>query len=213
MKILIVDKHILFRNGLASMLSEVPGFSIIDGAGTAKDALAKTLEHNPDVILMNIRLPDGNGLDLIKDILYRNPEVKIVILSEQEDKDYFLTAIRNGARGFLNKNIPLSDLTTSIRNLNSGQVAITREMTKDLVDEIQRTGKISKSDIIDYRALTFRETEVLKLLGDGLGNDKIADLLYISPNTVRVHVHRILKKLNLRNRREAYHFINRNNSS
>jgi two-component system response regulator NreC len=191
------------------MLSEVPDFSVVGGAGSAKDALAKTMKHHPDVILMNIDLPDGNGLDMIKEILYRRPGTKIVILSEYEDENYFFAAIQNGAKGYLQKNIPLSALTKSIRVLGNSQVAITRKMTKALVDEVQRSAKVSKTDQIDYRVLTFREAEVMKYLGDGSSNKEIAEQLSISSNTVRVHVNKILKKLNLRNRREVYHFIRR----
>ena len=215
MKILIVDKHILFRDGLASMLSEQPDFSVVGSAGSVKDTLAKTMEYYPDVILMDINLPDGNGLDLIKDILYRRPETDIVVLAEDEEddkeKDKFLIAIRNGAKGYLRKNIPLSELIKSIRALEHGQVAITRRLTKELVIEVNRVGKIRKDDKVDFGDLTFRELEVMKHLGDGSSNKKIAKQLSISENTVRVHIYNILKKLNLRNRREVYHFLRRQN--
>jgi len=176
-----------------------------------KGTLEKTLELNPDVILMNISLPDGNGLDLIKEILYRKPETKIVILSEREEEYCFLTAMRNGAKGFLQKNIPVSKLVKSLQALSDGQVAISRKMTKELVDEVQRVGKVRRTDNIKKGILTFREIEVLKCLGDGSSNKEIAAHLSISENTVRVHVSNILKKLNLRNRREVYHFLRRQN--
>lgn len=211
MKILIVDKHILFRDGLASVLSKQPGFTVIGEAGTIKSALEKTLEHNPDLVLMNINLPDGNGLDTIKEILNHRPETKIVILTKHDNEDYFLRAIRNGANGYLLKNIPVGELIKSISALEYGQVAISRKMTKQLVDELHRIGNGSKPDTSRFDVLTFREVEVLRYLGDGFSNGEIADQLSIAENTVRVHVHSILKKLNFRSRREVYHFIRRQN--
>ena len=207
MKILIVDKHILFRDGLASMLSEQHGFNVVGSAGTADEALRKTRAHIPDVILLNIYLPDGNGIDLIGEILDLAPKAKIVILTESEDNTHLLAAIREGAKGFLRKNIPGSELVKSIRALDHGQAAITRKMTGFLVEELNRVGKAASPDKAGIKHLTFREEEVLKCLGAGFSNHEIADKLSISNNTVRVHVHRILKKLNLRNRREAYHFV------
>jgi DNA-binding NarL/FixJ family response regulator len=201
MKILIVDKHILFRDGLKSVLSKQPGFTVIGEAGTIKSALEKTLEHNPDLVLMNINLPDGNGLDTIKEILYHRPETKIVILTKHDNEDYFLRAIRNGADGYLLKNIPVGELIK----------AISRKMTKQLVDELHRVGNGSKPDTSRFDLLTFREVEVLRYLGDGFSNGEIADQLSIAENTVRVHVHSILKKFNFRSRREVYHFIRRQN--
>jgi DNA-binding NarL/FixJ family response regulator len=211
MKILIVDKHILFRDGLKSMLSEQPDLKIVGSAGSIKDALAKTVEYHPDIVLLNIDLPDGSGLELIEEILVRRPETNIVVLSEQEDEDMFLAAIRKGAKGYLQKNIPISELIKSIRALSAGQVAVTRRMTKELLNEVQRVSRVRRTKEIDYGVLTFREMEVMKCLGVGNSNAEIADQLSISENTVRVHVYKILKKLNLRNRREVYHFYRRQN--
>jgi DNA-binding NarL/FixJ family response regulator len=93
MKILLVDKHVLFRDGLASMLSKEPAFPIVGEAGTINDTLEKILDHDPDLVLMNYTLPDGISLDTIKDILYHRPETKIVIPTKHNNEDYFLTAI------------------------------------------------------------------------------------------------------------------------
>jgi DNA-binding NarL/FixJ family response regulator len=209
MNILIVDKHILFRDGLASMLSGQAGFTIVGEAGTVRDAVEKTVKLEPDAVLMNIALPDGNGLDAIKDILYKRPDTKVVILTDEGEEDYFLTAVKNGAKGFLPKNIPVTELIKSLRALERDQVAISRKMTHHLVDELQRVGKVHNLEDFELEVLTSREVEVLKYLGDGSSNREIASQLSISPNTVRVHVNNILKKLNLNNRREVYHFVRR----
>jgi two-component system NarL family response regulator len=207
LKILLVDNHILFREGLASVLSEEPGLTISGQTGCVEEALEKINQFQPDVVLMNIVLPDGSGLEAIRSILNRSPKTKIVILTEQEEETDFLSAMRRGAKGFLRKDIPVSELIRSLHGLEKGELAISRVMTKKLVDELHRVGKANGHVDSKIDVLTLRELEVLKTLGDGCSNGEIADQLSISRNTVRVYVHKILKKLNFRSRREASQYI------
>ncbi|MGD8751205.1 MAG: response regulator transcription factor [Anaerolineales bacterium] len=203
MKILTVDDHVLFREGLASLLSEHPDFTVVGEAGTAREAVAKALELKPDLVLLDLNLPDGSGLDVIKSILSRRPETKIVILTIHEAEDLLLAAIRNGAIGYILKNTPVSELLLSLRALGRGEAALSREMTTRLVNGVHQLEKTLNKDDPELEVLTSREMEVLQLLGARATNREIADQLVIAKNTVKVHVHNILKKLGLKSRLKA----------
>ncbi|MEM2126120.1 MAG: response regulator transcription factor [Candidatus Methanosuratincola sp.] len=209
MKILIVEDHVLFREGLVSLLEKHHDFSIVGEAETAKDAIRKATESKPDLILMDIELPDGSGLEAVKTILDRLPETLIVILTIHETSNLLLEAIRAGARGFLLKNTPVNHLIASLKAIQRGEAAISRTLTTRLVDEVSRTGRDSQKDETVSSDLTLREMDVLRELASDASNKEISERLYISENTVRYHVHKILAKLNLNNRREAARFARR----
>jgi DNA-binding NarL/FixJ family response regulator len=202
-KILIVDDHNLFREGLVSLLSDFPDMFVVGEAGTVRGAVDKTVELNPDLVLLDISLPDGSGIDALRDILAHRPETKVVMLTIYEADDLLLSAIRNGAVGYLLKNIPISKLVKALRSLANGEVAISRRMTTRIVEEFSRIGKTHDFGNHNADMLTMREMEILQILSTGATNQNIADHLVLSENTVKVHVHNILEKLNLRNRREA----------
>jgi two-component system nitrate/nitrite response regulator NarL len=157
---------------------------------------------------MDTHLAGGNCLDLIDEILSHRPETEIIILSDDKDNEHFLPAIRHGARGYLRKDVPTTELVKSIQVLTKDQVAISREMIRVLMDEVHRLGDIetngTESAIPDR--LTPREKEVLQYLIEGFTNNEIAVQLSIAENTVRVHVGSILRKLKMKNRREIYQF-------
>ncbi len=206
MKILTVDDHVLFREGLVSLLSEHPDFIVVGEAGTAREAVAKALELKPDLILLDLNLPDGSGLDVIKSILSRQPEMKIVILTIHESEDLLLAAIRNGAIGYILKSTPVSELLLSLRALGRGEAALSRTMTARLVNGVHKLDKALKEDDPDLEVLTPREIEILQLLGARATNQEIADQLVIAKNTVKVHVYNTLKKLGFKSRQEAGKF-------
>ena len=203
-KVLVVDDHNLFREGLASLLAKQDDFHVVGEAGSVRDAIEKSRLLNPDLILMDISLPDGTGLEATKAILDFKPEVKIVMLTIHEADDLLFIALRNGAIGYLLKNIPAKELLKSLRALERGEVALSRTLTGRIVKEFRRVGNAQVYSDQSLSDLTKREIEVLKFLGLGSTNGEIAQNLYISENTVKVHVHNILKKLKLRNRSEAY---------
>ena len=209
MKILVVDDHILFREGLVSLLSNYPDFSVVGEAGTVSEAIKKTMELNPDLVLLDISLPDGSGIDALIDILAYRSDIKVVMLTIYERDDLLLASIRNGAVGYLLKNIPTSKLLMTLRGLANGEAALSRTMTARVVEEYQRIGRTSEFGDNNLNILTMRELEVLQLLGIGATNQDIADRLVLSENTVKVHVHNILEKLKLRNRREAAQYVRR----
>lgn len=209
MKILIVDDHVLFREGLVSLLEKQPNCSVVGEAGTIHEAIERSIELQPDLVLLETDLPDGNGLEAIRGILAKRPDTNIVVLAQYDSKDLFISAIRNGARGYLPKKIPMAKLVLSLQALGRGEAVIPRNMTSYLVDEIQKVANTYPDDRIDIDFLTPREKEVLQLLSVNATNQEIADHLTISKNTVKAHIHNILDKLNLQNRNQAGKFARR----
>lgn len=209
MRVLIVDDHVLFREGLVSLLKAQPDITVLGEAGCVSEAIAMAHELEPDLILMDFGLPDGTGLDATQAILAEQPEAKIVFLTVHEQDDRLFAAIRNGAKGYLLKNVPVSKLLDYLRGVQNGEAAISPTMTSQILDEFARLGKAFDSDAAELGELTPRELEVLRELATGATNQEIADRLVITDNTVKVHVRNILAKLDLPNRRAAADFARR----
>ncbi len=209
MRILIVDDHVLFREGLVSLLKAQPDITVIGEAGCVHEAVAMARELGPDLVLMDFGLPDGTGLDATQAILADRPEINIVFLTVHEQDDRLFAAIRSGAKGYLLKNVPVSRLLTYLRGVECGEAAISGAMTSRILDEFARLGSARASGQAEVRELTSREIVILKELTTGATNREIASRLFISENTVKNHVGNILTKLNLRNRREAASFAHR----
>jgi len=200
MKIIIVDDHVLFREGLAAIVRSESDFEIVGQAGTVREAIELASALKPDMILMDFGLPDGTGVDATRSILAKHPRCKIVFLTMSEDDERLFAAIRSGAKGYLLKNMRPAKLISTLRSVQQGESALSRSMTLRLMEELARTKALSpKSD----PTLTRRELEVLRELACGLSNQEIAESLFISENTVKYHVHSILETLNLSDRRDA----------
>lgn len=199
MKIVIVDDHVLFREGLASIIGSEPGIEIVGMAGTVDEAIQMTGLHRPDVILMDFTLPDGTGADATRQILSEHPECKIVFLTMSEQDEDLFDAIRSGAKGYLLKNMQPQKLVVALRSVHRGESALSRSMTMRLMEELSRT---KKPEVFQDVTLTHREVEVLRTLASGKSNQEIATELFISENTVKYHVHSMLGKLGVNDRRE-----------
>lgn len=203
MKVLLVDDHVLFREGLVSLLNSQPDFQVIGEAGAVQEAISMVRSLKPDLVLMDFGLPDGTGLDATKIILANYPEVKIVFLTVHEEDDRLFAAIRCGAKGYLLKNVPVVKLLAFLRRIEHGEVAISSAMASRILAEFARTEPTRGRERMETGELTIRELEVLRELALGASNREIAERLVIAENTVKNHVRNILAKLNLRNRREA----------
>ncbi|MGD8795024.1 MAG: response regulator transcription factor [Anaerolineae bacterium] len=209
MRILLVDDHVLFREGLASLLASQPDLELVGEAGSVAGVIALARKLRPDLVLMDFGLPDGTGLDATEAILKDRPETKIVFLTFHDDDERLFAAIRKGAKGYLLKNVSTSELLSYLRGVEQGRAAITPDMTSRILEEFSQSRPPTGASGTALADLTPREVEVLRLLTTGATNFELAERLVISENTVKNHVSSILSKLNLKNRREAASFARR----
>jgi two-component system NarL family response regulator len=203
MKIMIVDDHVLFREGLASIISHEKDITIAGLAGSVKDAVELADQTRPDIVLMDFGLPDGTGADAARAILSNHPACKIVFLTMSEEDEHLFSAVRSGAVGYLLKNMRPANLVAAIRAVHHGESAISRTMTLRLLGELAHPGPAGQPDSLAGNHLTPREKEILRELADGGSNKEIAQRLFISENTVKYHVHALLGKLNVKDRTAA----------
>ncbi len=204
LKILIIDNNILFREGLTNLLQREAGIQVVGEAGSISEALEEIKGIEPDIALVEAELPDMEDFNGIRLLRGRHPQMQVVLVSTHPSEDLLIYAVRNGARGYLYKNCSLTKFMAAIRALERGEAVIPRAMVGRLLDEFIRLTSTGEQDGLGM--LTPREVDVLCELGRGRSNRQIAERLAIAENTVKVHVHNILEKLNLRNRRQAARF-------
>lgn len=202
-KVMVVDDHILFREGLIGIFRAVPDYQIVGEAGSVQEAIENAYMLQPDIILMDFSLPDGTGPDATEMILKELPECKIVFLTVHEGDENLFAAIRAGAKGYLPKNIAGSSILASLRSLEQGEMAIPRKMTSRIVNEFSHSNLQNTMNEKLIAKLSPRELDVLRELEPGVSNSEIAERLFLSENTVKHHIRNILSKLEVKNRREA----------
>lgn len=210
MKILLVDYHILFREGIASLLMHEPGIEIVGAVSSIQQAASRLTDFQPDLILMEFGDDVTADLLAVKNITSCCPDSLIVLLSNRDPDNILVEALRVGIKGYISKDSSFDKVMASIRGLERGEMALSRSMTRRAIDLLflNRQDRNIQTKIFDQ--LTSRELEVLKIMASGASNRLIADRLSISENTVKIHVHKILKKLDVRNRREAARLANQN---
>lgn len=208
-KILIVDDHVLFREGLVSLLRGQSEFNIVGEASNIAQALQLVQDLEPEIVLMDFSLPDGTGADAARKILADQPNTKIVFLTIHESDEFLYEAVRSGAQGYLLKNLPVSKLLASLRGLENDEAAISRKMMGRLMEGFRQTVPVQLA-VEGPEKLTSREIEVLQELSSGASNREIADTLVISVNTVKNHVHNIMSKLEINNRQDLIDYARRN---
>ncbi len=205
-RLLIVEDHVIMREGLVSLLVSQPDFEVIGEAGTVAEAISLSQELKPDLILMDYGLPDGTGLEATRAILGENPDINIVFLTVHEADDDLFAAIRYGAKGYLLKNIAVGKMVDALRGMVRGEAPLSRKMTSQVLTEFARTQSPDGDDMLSEGLLTPRELEVLAEICTGSSNKEIGDKLFISPNTVKNHIHNMLEKLGLSNRHELANY-------
>jgi two-component system, NarL family, response regulator NreC len=200
-RLVLVDDHVVVRSGLRMLLDGISDIEIIGEGGTAQQAMEVVKVLRPDVVLMDIGLPDSSGIDAARAIKERYPDIAIVALTIHEDEEYFFKMLEAGASGYVPKRAAPEELLTAIRAAAAGEVYLYPSMAKLLVrGYLGQDSPTSESTGIDQ--LTPREQEVLQHLADGASNDEIANVLNISPKTVARHRENIMRKLNLHSRTE-----------
>lgn len=200
-RVLIVDDHALVREGLRALLEAQPDIEVVGEATNGEEAVNKTREIQPDIILMDITMPVMNGLEATRHIRQDNPEVKILILTMHESDDYFFKILEAGASGYFIKGGSSRELISALQVVWRGDVFIYPTMVRRLLsDYLQRVKE--GQDEGSYDGLTNREREILKLIAEDHTNQEIADLLVLSVATVQTHRAHLMRKLGLRNRTE-----------
>jgi two-component system response regulator NreC len=204
-RLLLVDDHAVVRSGLRMLLSSESDVEIVGEAGTAAEAITAAGTVRPDVILMDIGLPDLSGIEATREIKKRFPKVSIVALTIHEDQEYFFKMLEAGASGYVPKRAAPDELLTAIRAAASGEVYLYPSLAKLLV-----TDYLNQEHPADEKArldgLTEREREVLRYLAEGTSNEEIAVSLVISPKTVERHRENIMRKLNMHSRTELVRY-------
>ncbi|ACZ37682.1 response regulator [Sphaerobacter thermophilus] len=200
--LLLVDDHALFREGLASLLSYQPDFTVVGEAASGEEAVERARELVPDVVLMDIDLPGIDGIEATRRIKRQLPEVRVVMLTVYDDHERLFQSIKAGAQGYLIKNIRSAELLDQLRGLARGEAAISRRMAARILEEFARLER--QAEILEPDGgLSPREVEVLELVALRLSNKEIAARLSISEHTVKNHLKNILAKLQLSSRRQA----------
>ena len=206
-KVLIVDDHALFRQGVRNTIEREEEFEVVGEAENGMEALAKARELKPDLILMDINMPHGNGLEAVSVIKRELPGVRIIMLTVHDGDANLFEAIKRGAEGFLSKNVRAKALLDSLRGVMRGEAALSRCMAGKILQEFARLAEMEAGHIASR--LTSREKEVLQKISEGLSNREIGLSLCISENTVKAHVASILRKLHLQTRSEAAAYARR----
>ncbi len=202
--VLLADDQEILRRGFRTVLELAGDFTIVAEAGTGRQATMLALQTRPDVILMDVRMPDGDGIQATKDILAALRETRIMILTTYDLDEYAFAGLRAGASGFLLKDVQPSHLIDSIRAIAEGDAAMSPRVARRMLDLFgHKLPDESDPDTDPLAALTRREREVLILLAQGLSNAEIAARLYLSTATIKTHVGNVLRKLGLRDRVHA----------
>jgi two-component system response regulator NreC len=195
-RLIIADDHAIVREGLVSLLEGEADLTVVGQAGTGKEALSLARQHRPDLALLDITMPDMNGLEATRQIKQEQPDVEVLILTMHEEEAFFFEALRAGAAGYVLKGAHGDELLTAIRAVRQGGI----HLSPNLAGELVRDYLDHQPDPSSDNPLTPREQEVLTLIAKGYSNSEIAELLTLSVNTIKTHRSRIYDKLDLHDR-------------
>jgi DNA-binding NarL/FixJ family response regulator len=199
-RVLIADDQTLLRGSVRLLLDSQADMTVVGEAGNGNEAIALAARDTPDVVLMDIRMPELDGLAATRTIAREQPAVRVLVLTTFDLDEYVYGALRAGASGFLLKDTPPPDLVAAIRVVASGEALLAPGLTKRLIEEFARIPHLDRRPTTELSMITDREKEVLELVGRGLTNQEIAARLILSPATVKTHVGRLLTKLGARDR-------------
>jgi DNA-binding NarL/FixJ family response regulator len=203
--VLVVDDHTLFRDGLSAILTTVPDIEVVGEAGTGREAVAQVKALAPDVVLMDINMPDLNGIEATQQILAAKPDTGIIMLTMLEDNDSLFAAMCAGARGYILKGADKAEVLKTIRAVANGEALFGPAIASRLTSFFQNSGGVAHQNegVSPFPDLTDREREVLELIAQGENNQEIAQRLHISAKTVSNHISNIFNKLQVADRAQA----------
>jgi two-component system response regulator DevR len=201
LRIVIVDDHEVVRIGLRALLDRHPSFTVVDEASTAHEAVQKALQHRPEVVVMDIRLPGGSGISACREIVAQAPEVKVIMLTSFAEDDMLFEALAAGAAGYVLKQIGGDDLIRAIEAVGRGEALLDPTLTQRVFMRVREAAR--KDEAAAFAELTEQELRVLAQVAEGKTNREIAQALFLGEGTVRNYVSSILSKLHVANRVEA----------
>jgi len=199
-RVLIVDDDDLMRAGLAAVLSSDPTIAVVGEAATGREAVERARRLSPDVVLMDVRMPDLDGIAATRELASAAPAARVLILTTFEQDDYIFGGLRAGASGFLLKRTRPEELIAAVHTIAAGDSLLSPSVTRRVIDDMARRPTMTITDERALDELTPRELEVLQLIAKGLSNPEIANALVVEESTIKTHVKRILMKLHLRDR-------------
>jgi DNA-binding NarL/FixJ family response regulator len=200
-RILIVDDHAVVRIGLKTVLANATGFRVVGEAGTVNDAITLAVQARPDVVLMDVRLPDGSGVEACRRIKADNPDIRVVMLTSYQDEEAIVGSVMAGASGYLLKQADAERLIQAIRDAAAGESSLDPRAAGTLLTQFRELS--AKQAEAELAGLTDRERRMLALIAEGYTNRAIGEVLHLSEKTVRNHVSQLLRKLGFQRRSQA----------
>lgn len=205
LRLLVVDDHEVVREGLVALLSRREEFQVVAEAGTVAEALAAARRFEPDLVVMDVRLPDGSGIEACREIRAELPTTRVVMLTSYPDEEAVLSAILAGASGYLLKQVRGRDLVSALEAVGRGDSLLDPAVTERVLERVRRMANGNERD--ELSDLTAQERKILLLVADGKTNKEIASEVFLSDKTVKNYVSSILSKLNLQRRAQAAAFV------
>ena len=213
--LLVVDDHEVVRQGLVALLDRREGFQVVAEAGTVAEAIAAARRFEPDLVIMDVRLPDGSGIEACREIRAERPATRVLILTSYPDEEAVLSAIVAGASGYLLKQIRARDLVAALESVGRGESlldpAVTEKVLERVLDRVRRLATGDRPD--ELAQLTDQEQKILMLVAEGKTNKEIASEVFLSDKTVKNYVSSILSKLNLQRRAQAAAYLAKRHST
>jgi DNA-binding NarL/FixJ family response regulator len=206
LRLLVVDDHEVVRQGLAALLDRRERFQVVAEAGSVAESIDQARRYQPDIVIMDVRLPDGSGIEACREIRAEFPATRVVMLTSYPDEEAVLSAIVAGASGYLLKQIRARDLVAAIEAVGRGESLLDPAVTEKVLERIRRIANGSQ-EADELSQLTAQERKILLLVAEGMTNKEIAAQIYLSDKTVKNYVSSILAKLNLERRAQAAAFV------
>jgi two-component system, NarL family, response regulator DevR len=210
LRLLVVDDHEVVRQGLVALLGRRPGFEVVAQAGSVAESIDQARMHQPDIVVMDVRLPDGSGVEACRAIRDEHPETRVIMLTSFPDDEAVLSAIVAGASGYLLKQIRARDLVAALEAVGRGESLLDPAVTERVLERVRRAAAGDAND--ELSVLTSQERKILMLVAEGKTNKEIAAEVFLSDKTVKNYVSSILSKLNLERRAQAAALVARHRS-
>ena len=205
-RLLLIDDHEVLRLGLRTLFDTAGGFLVVGEAGTVAEGIAQARAQRPDVVIVDLRLPDGSGVEACREIRSERPETRVVVLTSYSDEDAVISSIVSGAAGYLLKQTPPRQLVEAVRTVALGGSLLDPAVTGVVLDRLKRTSAGGAEDPLVVAGLSPQERNILPLIAEGKTNREIAEVLVLSERTIKTYVSNILQKLQLSRRSEAAAF-------